>query len=55
MAIPKSTASLGRTVLRRAATQSRNQAWKQTARRHASTGTASAEKAKKTSDIPWYG
>lgn len=43
-------AALGRTIFRRASAQTRPQAWKQIGRR----GYASAEHAKKSSDLPWY-
>lgn len=50
--MPASSAriALGRAIFRRAAAQTRPQAWKQVGRR----GYASAEHAKKSSDLPWY-
>lgn len=49
MTVARASATFGRTVLRRTATQTRAQTWRQLGRR----GYASAEHAKKSSDLPW--
>lgn len=49
MTVARASSTFGRTVLRRTAAQTRSRTWRQLGRR----GYASAEHAKKSSDLPW--